>query len=55
MNNTVIDQEHVRLRFPEGAGTLDAVAIYEVRDGKISKVTFIKGGRKLDGQPAANP
>jgi hypothetical protein len=53
MDNTVIDQEHVRSQFPDGAGTRNAVAIYEVRDGKIAKVTFIMGARELDGAPAA--
>jgi hypothetical protein len=55
MDNTVIDHEHVRRQFPEGAGTLNAVAIYEVRDGKIAKVTFIMGARVLDGAPAGKP
>jgi hypothetical protein len=53
MDNTVIDHEHVRLLFPDGPGTLDAVAIYDVREGKIAKVTFIMGTRILDS--AAKP
>lgn len=36
VGNTVIDQEHVRF----GNGYADAIAIYEITDGKISKVTF---------------
>lgn len=35
--NTVIDKEKVRA----GKATLNAVAVYEVADGKIKKVTFI--------------
>jgi hypothetical protein len=55
MDNTVIDHEHVRLQFPDGPGTLNAVAIYDVRDGKIAKVTFIMGTRLLDSAAAAKP
>jgi hypothetical protein len=44
----------VRLTFPQGPGTLEAVAIYEVRDGKITKVWFRRGETKLD-QPTRNP
>jgi len=36
LNNTIIDQEHVRF----GDKFIDAVAIYDVKDGKIVKVTF---------------
>ncbi len=38
INNKVIDKENVRFN----EGTLIAVAVYEVTDGKISKVTFIQ-------------
>lgn len=55
MDNTVIDHEHVRLLFPDGPGTLNAVAIYDVRDGKIAKVTFIMGTRMLDSAAPAKP
>lgn len=55
MDNTIVDQEQVRLRFPDGAGTLNAVAIYDVRDGKIARVTFIMGTRMMDSQAAAKP
>jgi hypothetical protein len=46
--NTVIDHERVHLTLPEGPGTLEAAAIYEVRDGKITRVWFRYGERKLD-------
>ena len=46
--NTVIDHERVRVTFPDGPGTVEAVAIYEVRDGKIATVWFRRGERKLD-------
>lgn len=38
MGNTVIDQEKVRV----GSNTIRAVAIYEVNQGKIRKVTFVR-------------
>lgn len=38
LGNKVIDQEHVRA----GTGTIHAVVIYEVMNGKISRVTFIR-------------
>lgn len=39
LGNKVIDQEHVRT----ANGYIDAVAIYEVKDGLIQKVTFVRG------------
>lgn len=48
VGNTVIDHERVRLTLPEGPGTVEAAAIYEVRDGKITAVWFRYGERKLD-------
>ncbi|WKN44597.1 nuclear transport factor 2 family protein [Tunicatimonas pelagia] len=39
IGNKVIDQEYVRA----GERFIDAVAIYEVADGKIVRVTFIRG------------
>lgn len=38
LGNKVIDHENVRA----GNNTLNAVAVYEVKNGKISKVTFIR-------------
>ena len=38
MDNKIIDQEHVRA----GEDYIDAVAIYEIEDGKIAQVTFIR-------------
>jgi hypothetical protein len=48
--NTVIDQEIVTRTFPEGAGKLELVAIYEVNDERIAKAWFITGKRTLDSQ-----
>lgn len=49
MGNTVIDHERVRVTLPEGPGVMEAIAIYEVDDGKIAKVTFISG-KKTPGE-----
>jgi hypothetical protein len=46
--NLVIDHERVTLTFPEGTGQLEMVAIYEVRDGKISRAWFVFGAKTLD-------
>ena len=51
MANTVIDHERVRLTSPQGPATLEAIAVYEVRDGKITTVWFRYGDRKLDAAP----
>lgn len=34
--------------FPDGVGKIELVAIYEVRDGKISTARFISGKITLD-------
>ncbi len=47
MGNTVIDHELITRTFPEGPGTLEIVAIYEVQDGKITKAWFISGTKTL--------
>lgn len=51
MGDIVIDHERVTRSFPEGPGLLDAVAIYEVRDGKIAKVWLIPGPKTFDTGP----
>src|SRR5688500_15871066 len=35
LGQVVIDHERIARTFPEGAGTIELVAIYEVRDGLI--------------------
>ena len=45
MGNTVIDHELITRTFPEGPGTLEIVAIYEVHNGKIAKATFMMGAK----------
>ncbi len=49
----VIDHEEVTRTFPEGPGTIQLVAIYEVRDGTIARAWFMNGPR--NPQPAAAP
>lgn len=47
MGNLVIDHEIVTRTFPEGAGQLETIVIYEVRDGKIAKNWFVVGTKTL--------
>ena len=53
VGNTIVDHEQVRRTFPEGTGTLEAIAIYLVENGKIAKVWFRRGERKLDAAAKA--
>ena len=46
--NMVIDHEQVTRTFPEGAGKIELVAIYEVQNGRIAKAWFIFGAKTLD-------
>jgi hypothetical protein len=48
LGDTVVDHERLRRGSPEGPGTLEAIAVYHVRDGKIAKVWFERGEFKLD-------
>lgn len=47
VGNTVIDHETVTRTFPEGPGTLELVAMYEVLNGRISRAWFILGAKML--------
>ena len=51
MGNFVIDHEKVTRMFPEGPGTLDAVAMYEVQGQRIARVWFIFSASVLDPKP----
>ena len=44
----VVDHEIVTRTFPEGAGTLEIIAIYEVQNGRITRAWFIPGTKTLD-------
>ena len=48
IGQVVIDHEEVTRTFPEGAGKIELVAIYEVRDGKIATARFINGKKTMD-------
>jgi hypothetical protein len=48
IGNRVIDHETVTRTFPEGTGTIELVAVYEVKDGKIVKAWFMAGAKSLD-------
>ena len=54
MDNVVVDYETVTRTFPEGPGTVELVAIYELRQGRIAKAWFIPGRPTLPRRaPAA--
>jgi hypothetical protein len=46
--NLVIDHELVTRTFPEGTGTLEMVAMYQVESDKIVKAWFVFGAKTLD-------
>jgi hypothetical protein len=48
VGDTVIDHEIVTRTFPDGPGTVEVVAIYEVAAGKIAKAWFILGPPVVD-------
>jgi len=50
MGDMVIDHEKVTRTFPEGAGTIELIAIYEVQNARIAKAWFIFGRKALDGK-----
>ena len=46
VGNMVVDQEVVTRNFPESAGEMDVIAIYEVKAGKITSAWFKLGPRR---------
>jgi hypothetical protein len=48
VGSTVIDREVVTRIFPEGPGTIDVIAIYDVADGKIATAWFVFGKPVLE-------
>lgn len=50
MGNIVIDHEQVTRTFPEGPGSVEMTAIYEVRDGLIVSAAVALGAKMLDAQ-----
>jgi hypothetical protein len=49
VDNLVVDREIVTRTFPEGPGTLDVIAIYEVQGDKIARAWFKTGTPRLGG------
>jgi hypothetical protein len=48
LGNKVIDHELIRRTWPEGPGNWEAVVIYEMDGGLITKCWFILGDKKVD-------
>ena len=48
MENLVVDHERVEITFAEGPGRLESIVVYEVRDGRIQRVTLMRGRKILD-------
>ncbi|MDB5581248.1 MAG: Hydrolase superfamily [Bradyrhizobium sp.] len=48
MGETVVDQEVVTRTFPEGAGTIEMICIYEVKAGRIACACFRFGAKILN-------
>ena len=48
MERFVMDHEHVARTFPEGTGTVELVATYEVLEGKIINAWFLSGPKTLN-------
>jgi len=51
MGNIVVDHEEVTRTFPEGAGKMKLLMIYEVQKGRIAKVWSIAGSKTIDQMP----
>src|SRR5215217_2445967 len=47
VGQVVIDHEEVTRSFPEGTGSIELIALYEIRDGKIAVARFIYGSKRL--------
>ncbi|HEY1109672.1 MAG TPA: nuclear transport factor 2 family protein [Opitutaceae bacterium] len=47
LGNLVVDYERVTRTFPEGPGSVELVATYEVKDGRIARAWFIFGAKAL--------
>ncbi|WP_413988302.1 nuclear transport factor 2 family protein [Labrys okinawensis] len=43
VDNLVVDREIVTRNFPQGLGTVDVIAIYQVEGGKIARAWFKMG------------
>jgi len=50
VGNVVVDHETVQRNFPDGAGEVDVICIYEVQNSKIAKAWFKVGEPRLHPQ-----
>ena len=50
MDNIVVDHEEVARTFPEGAGKIRLLMIYEVQSGRIAKAWSMAGAKTLDAE-----
>ncbi|MBB4952638.1 putative hydrolase of HD superfamily [Agrobacterium vitis] len=48
VGNVVVDHETVTRTFPDGAGEVDVICIYEIEDGKIKTARFKIGEPRLN-------
>ncbi len=48
MGRFVVDHERVARTFPDGTGTVELIATYEVVNGRISNAWFLTGPKTLD-------
>jgi hypothetical protein len=51
MGHIVVDHEEVQRTFPEGAGTIKLMMIYEVQNGRIAKAWSIAGAKTMNVEP----
>lgn len=49
LGDLVVDHERVTRTFPEGPGSIELVAAYEVKDGRIARAWFAFGAKQLGG------
>ena len=50
MDNFVVDHEEVARTFPEGAGKIRLLMLYEVQSGRISRAWSLAGAKTLDAE-----
>ncbi len=53
MDRFVVDHEELTRTFPEGPGTVELMATYEVCEGRIVNAWFLTGPKRLDADAGA--
>ncbi len=51
MGDVVVDHEKVSRTFAQGKGSIEVVAIYEVREGKIQTASIVLGSKIIGPSP----